>query len=47
VLLADGRIRAQGRVSSLLTSERLSDLYGVPLEVACRDGRWSAVAATD
>jgi iron complex transport system ATP-binding protein len=45
VLLAGGRIVGQGSTASLLTSERLSDLYGVALTVACRDGRWSAVAA--
>lgn len=45
VLLADGRITGQGPTSTLLTSARLSALYGLPLDVACRDGRWSAVAA--
>lgn len=45
VLLADGRIVGQGPAGALLTSERLSDLYGVALDVRRRDGRWSAVAA--
>ncbi len=45
VLLAEGRIVGQGPATALLTSERLSDLYGVALDVTCRDGRWSAVAA--
>ncbi|HAS11031.1 MAG TPA: iron ABC transporter ATP-binding protein [Acidimicrobiaceae bacterium] len=45
VLLDRGRISGLGPAASLLTSQRLSDLYGVALDVACRDGRWSAVAA--
>lgn len=45
VLLAGGRFVGQGPAGALLTSERLSDLYGVALEVTARDGRWSAVAA--
>lgn len=45
VLLSGGRLVAAGPAPEVLTSERLSDLYGVELEVACRDGRWSAVAA--
>lgn len=46
VLLDGGRIVGQGPAPSLLTSELLSDLYGVALDVTCRAGRWSAVAAT-
>lgn len=42
VLLAEGRIVDQGTTTDLLTSARLSDLYGVPLEITCVDGRWSA-----
>lgn len=42
VLLAQGRMVAAGPTAELLTSERLSDLYGVPLDVRCDDGRWSA-----
>lgn len=42
VLLAQGRIVAAGPTADLLTSERLSDLYGVALDVRCDDGRWSA-----
>ena len=45
VLLDEGRIVGAGPAASLLTSARLSDLYGVELAVACRGGRWSAVAA--
>lgn len=42
VLLSGGRIVGCGPTSDLLTSGRLSDLYGVPLEITCVDGRWSA-----
>jgi len=45
VLLASGRVVAAGPVGEVLTGERLSGLYGVDLDVACRDGRWSAVAS--
>jgi len=45
VLLRGGRLVAAGRADDVLTSATLSELYGVPLEVARRDGRWSAVAA--
>jgi iron complex transport system ATP-binding protein len=45
VLLDAGRVVASGPTGEVLTSQRLSDLYGVALDVTCRDGRWSAVAA--
>lgn len=45
LLLSGGRVVGAGPVEEVLTSERLGDLYGVDLDVACRDGRWSAVAA--
>lgn len=44
VLLDRGRIVGRGPVEEQLTSETLSRLYGVPLDVTRRDGRWSAVA---
>ncbi|HEU5083186.1 MAG TPA: ATP-binding cassette domain-containing protein [Acidimicrobiales bacterium] len=46
VLLADGRTAAVGAADAMLTSARLSELYGVDLDVQHRDGRWSAVAAS-
>jgi iron complex transport system ATP-binding protein len=46
LLLSGGRVVGAGPVEEVLTSERLGDLYGVDLEVACRGGRWSAVAAS-
>lgn len=46
VLLAGGRAVGVGPASALLTGARLSELYGVALDVQHRDGRWSAVAAS-
>ncbi len=44
VLLAGGRIVGAGPIADQLTDGRLSDLYGVALEISHRDGRWSAVS---
>jgi iron complex transport system ATP-binding protein len=38
VLLKAGRIVADGSKQELLTSERLSRLYGIPIQVHCADG---------
>jgi iron complex transport system ATP-binding protein len=38
ILLKDGRIFADGEKSELLTSERLSQVFGLPVELARRDG---------
>jgi iron complex transport system ATP-binding protein len=46
VLLSGGTIVAAGPVADLLTGPSLSDLYGIDLDVTCRDGRWSALART-
>ena len=46
VLLSGGRLVAAGAAGELLTAERLSDLYGVALDVRSDRGRWSAVAST-
>jgi len=45
LLLAHGRITAAGVVSEVLTSEKLSETFGLPLVVANDDGRFSARAA--
>jgi len=45
VLLSRGRLVAAGSATDVLTSASLSELYGVGLAVARRDGRWSAVAS--
>ena len=44
VLMAGGTIVGAGLADDQLTSNRLSDLYGVPLDVRHHDGRWSAVS---
>jgi iron complex transport system ATP-binding protein len=38
VLMRDGRIVADGKKDELLTGERMSNLFGYPVEVARRDG---------
>ena len=38
ILLRQGRIFADGRKSELLTTERLTELFGLPVELARRDG---------
>jgi iron complex transport system ATP-binding protein len=43
-LLRDGELVASGAVEDVLTDAALSDCFGVPISVARRAGRWSAVA---
>jgi len=38
ILLRQGRVFADGAKSELLTTERLSELFGLPVELARRDG---------
>jgi iron complex transport system ATP-binding protein len=38
ILLREGRVFADGAKASLLTEDRLSELFGLPLELAQRDG---------
>jgi iron complex transport system ATP-binding protein len=38
ILLRDGRIVADGAKASVLTSEKMSALFGVPLAISCQDG---------
>ena len=42
VLLKDGRIAFDGPKEDVLTSERLSQTFGIPLEVVTRDGYYHA-----
>jgi len=44
LLVRDGRIVANGSLEDALTSEALSDLFGVKVRLRFDDGRWSAVA---
>jgi len=38
ILLREGRIFADGPKTELLTTERLTELFGLPVELARRDG---------
>ncbi len=38
ILLRKGRVFADGAKSELLTTERLTELFGLPVELARRDG---------
>lgn len=44
LLLADGKIHSAGPLSEVITSEKLSDLFGVALTVTESDGRYWARA---
>lgn len=44
VLLRDGSVVASGELEQVLTSENLSEAFGLPLEVEKRDDRWWARA---
>ena len=45
LLLADGQLRAAGVIDEVITSENLSDAFGLPLEVSVTEGRFAARAA--
>jgi iron complex transport system ATP-binding protein len=45
LMLSAGRVEAAGPISDVITSERMSRVYGVPLHVEGRAGRWSARSA--
>ena len=45
LLLADGSITAAGPIEEVITSEKLSETFGLPLQVTAQDGRYSARAA--
>jgi iron complex transport system ATP-binding protein len=45
MLLAGGTVRAAGRLDDVITSEKLSAAFGVPLAVSKTDGRFAARAA--
>jgi iron complex transport system ATP-binding protein len=44
LLLAEGRVQAQGPIESVLTAEALSTCFGLPLHLDHADHRWSARA---
>ena len=46
LLIRDGRVSAAGPIDEVLTSESLSDTFGLTLHLERRDGRFTAWAAT-
>ncbi|MBN9607026.1 MAG: ABC transporter ATP-binding protein [Actinomycetales bacterium] len=44
LLLAGGRVHAQGPIHQVINAENLSAVFGLPLEVASKRGRYSAHA---
>ena len=46
LLLRDGRILSSGPTDQVLTKARLSECFGLPLNLERRDGRWLAWGAT-
>ncbi|KQX06952.1 MULTISPECIES: ABC transporter ATP-binding protein [unclassified Leifsonia] len=44
MLIADGRVTASGPLSEALTSENLTETFGLPIEVTETDGRYAARA---
>jgi len=46
LLLADGRIAAAGPIDEVLTSENLSDTFGIAVELSETDGRYAARATS-
>jgi iron complex transport system ATP-binding protein len=47
LLLRGGRVLAAGPIAEVLTSERVSDCFGVHVEVSGRRGRWAAAVLHD
>ena len=47
LLLRGGRVLASGPVAEVLTSARVSDCFGVAVDVGVRRGRWSAAVRHD
>jgi iron complex transport system ATP-binding protein len=45
LLVGDGRIAAQGPIDDVLTGPALSALFGLPLHLDVRDGRYAARSA--
>ncbi len=43
-LLQEGRLAKQGPIEQMLTDDNLSEVFGLPLQVDRRDGRWWASA---
>ena len=46
LLLRDGQVLSSGLIAQVLTQERLSACFGLPLKLEHRDGRWLAWGAS-
>ena len=44
MLLANGRVVAEGKLNKIVTAEKLSETFGLPLEVSSSNGRFAARA---
>jgi len=47
LLLAGGRVLAQGPIADVLTSTAVSTCFDLPVEVSRRNGRWAAAVTID
>jgi iron complex transport system ATP-binding protein len=47
LLLKQGRVVAAGTIEETITSERISETFGLPVEITERDGRFAARARVD
>jgi iron complex transport system ATP-binding protein len=47
LLLKQGRVVAAGTIEDTITSERISETFGLPVQISERDGRFAARAAVE
>ena len=47
LLLKDGQIAAHGPIAEVLTSENLSETFGIEVELSETDGRYTARATSN
>lgn len=47
LLLANGGVLAQGRIEDVLTSDIVSECFGVPVDIQHRHNRWAAMVRLD
>jgi iron complex transport system ATP-binding protein len=45
LLLADGKVVAEGKLDEVVTAKRLSKTFGIPLELTSTKGRFAAQAS--
>lgn len=44
VLMKDGQVVHTGPIAGILTNEKVSEIFGLPLQIELRNGRWAARA---